>query len=53
MSLNEAMVHTRGIGLARATGYSAASFGKTPEKRKYEAAKAIGAVSEWDEYIFG
>ena len=23
------------------------------EKRKYEAAKAIGAVSEWDEYIFG
>lgn len=47
MDLNDAMVYTRGMG------YSGASFEKTPEKRKYEAAKAIGAVSEWDEYIFG
>lgn len=53
MNLNDAMAYTRGIGLAKATGYSAASFKKTPEKQKYEAAKAIGAVSEWDEYIFG
>ena len=53
MNLNDAMIHTRSIGLAKSTGYSAASFGKTPERRKYEAAKAIGAVSEWDEYIFG
>ena len=53
MNLNDAMTHTRGIGLAKAMGYSAAIFGKSPEKRKYEAAKAIGAVSEWDEYIFG
>lgn len=53
MNLNDAMTHTRCIALAKAVGYSAASFGKTPEKRKYEAAKAIGAVSEWDEYIFG
>lgn len=53
MNLNDAMIHTRGIGLAKAMGYSAASFEQTPEKRKYEAAKAIGAVSEWDEYIFG
>lgn len=53
MNLNDAMIYTRGIGLAKAMGYSAASFEKSPEKRKYEAAKAIGAVSEWDEYIFG
>lgn len=53
MDLNDAMIYTRGIGLAKSMGYSAASFEKTPEKRKYEAAKAIGAVSEWDEYIFG
>lgn len=53
MDLSDAMAHTRGIGLAKATGFTSASYGKTPEKRKYEAAKAIGAVSEWDEYIFG
>lgn len=53
MNLEDAMIHTRGIGLAKAMGHSAASFEKTPEKLKYEAAKAIGAVSEWDEYIFG
>lgn len=53
MNLEDAMIYTRGIGLAKTMGYSAASFEKTPEKRKYEAAKAIGAVSEWDEYIFG
>jgi len=49
MNLEDAMIHTRCIGLAKTTGCSSASF----EKRKYEAAKAIGAVSEWDEYIFG
>lgn len=53
MNLNDAMIHTRGIGLAKAMGYSAACAEKSPEKLKYEAAKAIGAVSEWDEYIFG
>ena len=53
MNLNDAMVHIRGIGLARTMGYSALSFNRTPEQRKYEEAKAIGAVSEWDEYIFG
>lgn len=53
MNINDAMTHVRAIGLAKAMGYSAASFKKTPERRKYEAAKAIGAVSEWDEYIFG
>lgn len=52
MNLEDAMIHTRGIGLAKEMGYSAASFEMTPEKLKYEAAKAIGAVSEWDEYIF-
>lgn len=53
MDLRDAMAHIRAIGLAKETGYSASSFAKNPEKRKYEAAKAIGAVSEWDEYIFG
>lgn len=53
MNLDDAMVHIRGIGLAKAMGYSASSFNRTHEQRKYEAAKAIGAVSEWDEYIFG
>ena len=53
MSMKDAMIYTRGIGLAKSMGYSAASLTKTPEKLKYEAAKAIGAVSEWDEYIFG
>lgn len=53
MNLEDAMIYARGIALAKTVGYSAASFEKTPEKQKYEAAKAIGAVSEWDEYIFG
>lgn len=53
MNFNDAMIYTRAIGLAKVMGHSAASFKKNPEKRKYEAAKAIGAVSEWDEYIFG
>lgn len=53
MNLNDAMIYTRSIGLAKVMRYSAAGFEKTPEKCKYEAAKAMGAVSEWDEYIFG